>query len=34
MWVISIFAQVVITSVVLALIIYGIWRATHPGQKW
>lgn len=34
MWVIQTFLGTICIACIIAFAIYGIWRITHPGQKW
>jgi len=34
MWAFKIFVLEFLLTIIMAAIIYGVWRATNPGQKW
>jgi len=34
MWVLQLFFQQIVLTMIIAFLLYGLWRITHPGQKF
>lgn len=34
MWVITLFVQELVLTMIIAFAVYGMWRLVNPGRKW
>jgi hypothetical protein len=34
MWVITLFVQELVLTMIISFVIYGVWRLANPGRKW
>lgn len=34
MWVLQLFVQELVLTVIIAFVLYGLWRVGNPGKKW
>jgi hypothetical protein len=34
MWVLQLFVQELVLTLIIAFALYGVWRVANPGKKW